>query len=60
LPRESNESNQGDTVEIIECPPKSKTKRWDLLRVVTKSKQVDIAAMRAADKQKQAAASSES
>ncbi len=56
---ESNESNQGDTVEIIECPPKSKTKRWDLLRVVTKSKQVDIVAMRAADKEKQAAASTE-
>jgi len=52
---ESNESKMGDTVEIIECPPKSKTKRWDLMRVVTKSKQVDIAAMRAADKQKQAA-----
>jgi len=52
---ESNESNLGDTVEIIECPPKSKMKRWDLLRVVTKSKQVDIAAMRAADKQEQAA-----
>jgi len=57
---ESNESKIGDTVEIIECPPKSKTKRWDLMRVVTKSKQVDIAAMRAAAKQEQAAASSES
>ena len=51
---ESNESNIGDTVEIIECPPKSKTKRWDLLRVVAKSKQVDIAAMRATAKQEQA------
>ena len=57
---ESNESNIGDTVEIIECPPKSKTKRWDLLRVVTKSRQVDIAAMRAAAKQEQATANSES
>jgi len=56
---ESNESKIGDTVEIIECPPKSKTKRWDLMRVVTKSKQVDIAAMRAAAKQEQVAASSE-
>jgi small subunit ribosomal protein S17 len=56
---ESNESKIGDTVEIIECPPKSKTKRWDLMRVVTKSKQVDIAAMRAAAKEEQTASSSE-
>ena len=45
---EGNESNIGDTVEIMECPPKSKTKRWDLVRIVAKSDQVDIAAMRAA------------
>ena len=48
---EAEESKLGDTVEIIECPPKSKTKRWDLVRVVAKSQQVDIAAMRAAAKQ---------
>lgn len=48
---EKNESNIGDTVEIIECPPKSRLKRWDLLRVVEKSSAVDIAAMRAAAKQ---------
>ncbi len=48
---ENNESKMGDTVEIIECPPKSKTKRWDLMRIVAKSQQVDIAAMRAAAKQ---------
>lgn len=51
---ENNESQQGDTVEIIECPPKSKTKRWDLVRVVTKSQQVDLAALRAAQKLEQA------
>jgi len=51
---ENNESQEGDTVEIIECPPKSKTKRWDLIRVVTKSQQVDIAAMRAARKLEEA------
>ncbi len=51
---ESEESKLGDTVEIIECPPKSKTKRWDLVRVVAKSQQVDIAAMRAAAKQEEA------
>ena len=47
---ETNESKLGDTVEIIECPPRSKLKRWDLVRVVAKSSQVDIAAMRAAAK----------
>jgi small subunit ribosomal protein S17 len=45
---ENNESHEGDTVEIIESPPRSKTKRWDLLRIVSKSQQVDIAARRAA------------
>jgi len=57
---EENASALGDTVEIIECPPKSKTKRWDLMRVVAKSKQVDIAAMRAAAKQEAAEGSAES
>jgi len=56
---EANESQHGDTVEIIECPPKSKTKRWDLVRVVAKSQQVDIAAMRAAAKLAEAEKNSE-
>lgn len=47
---EQNESGLGDTVEIVECPPKSRLKRWDLVRVVAKSSAVDIAAMRAAAK----------
>ncbi len=47
---EKNESSAGDTVEIVECRPRSKTKRWELVRVVSKSQQVDIAAMRAAAK----------
>jgi small subunit ribosomal protein S17 len=34
---EQNESHQGDTVEIMETRPLSKTKNWRLLRVVTKS-----------------------
>ena len=34
--------------ENNETPPKSKLKRWDLVRIVTKCQQVDIAAMRAA------------
>lgn len=51
---ENNESKLGDTVEIIECPPKSKLKRWDLMRVVKKSTLVDIAAMRVAAAEKSA------
>ncbi len=47
---ENNESHEGDTVEIRECPPRSKLKRWELVRIVTKSQTVDIAAMRAAAK----------
>jgi len=51
---ENNESGLGDTVEIVECPPKSRLKRWDLVRVVQKSSAVDIAAMRAAAKEAEA------
>jgi small subunit ribosomal protein S17 len=47
---ENNESHIGDTVEIIESRPRSKTKCWELVRIVTKSRMVDIAAMRAANK----------
>jgi small subunit ribosomal protein S17 len=32
---EKNESRQGDTVEIMESRPISRTKHWVLLRVVT-------------------------
>jgi small subunit ribosomal protein S17 len=46
---ENNDSHEGDTVEIVEAPPRSKLKRWDLMRVVTRSQQVDIAARRAAE-----------
>jgi small subunit ribosomal protein S17 len=45
---ENNESHRGDTVEIRECPPRSRLKRWELVRIVTKSRAVDIAGMRAA------------
>jgi small subunit ribosomal protein S17 len=45
---ENNESAIGDTVEIEECRPMSRLKRWRLLRVVSKSRLVDVAAMRAA------------
>jgi small subunit ribosomal protein S17 len=33
---ENNESRQGDTVEIMESRPFSKTKHWLLLRVITR------------------------
>src|SRR5260370_22839734 len=33
---ENNESKMGDTVEIVESRPYSKTKHWRLLRVVTR------------------------
>lgn len=33
---EQNEAQEGDTVEIVESRPRSKTKRWDLIRVVEK------------------------
>ncbi len=28
---EANSANEGDTVTIRECPPRSKLKRWDLV-----------------------------
>ena len=34
---EKNEANEGDTVEIAECRPLSKTKHHRLLRIVTKA-----------------------
>ena len=47
---ETEQSHLGDTVEIIESRPRSKTKRWELVRIVTKSRLVDLAAMRSASK----------
>ena len=50
---EDNQSQTGDTVEIIESRPRSKMKRWELTRVVEKSRLIDLAAMRAAVKAEQ-------
>lgn len=47
---EKNESSTGDRVEIIESRPRSKLKRWELVRVVDKSRQVDVAALKAAQR----------
>ncbi|MFN7812657.1 MAG: 30S ribosomal protein S17 [Planctomycetia bacterium] len=43
---EKEESGPGDLVEIIECRPRSRLKRWELVRVVTKSTAVDLASLR--------------
>ncbi len=53
---EKEESHEGDSVEIVECRPMSKTKRWELVRVVEKSRAIDVAALRAAAKDQSAGA----
>jgi small subunit ribosomal protein S17 len=37
---EANETRNGDTVEIMETRPLSKTKHWRLVRIVTKAPEV--------------------
>lgn len=37
-----NESHVGDTVEVQQCRPVSKTKRWALVKVVEKSQRVEL------------------
>lgn len=54
---ENDEAKLGDTVEIRECRPRSKTKAWELVRIVAKSRLVDLAALRAAEKLDQVALS---
>lgn len=43
---EGDESQLGDLVEIVECRPRSRLKRWELVRVVQKSRAVDVASLR--------------
>ncbi|MDA1040213.1 MAG: 30S ribosomal protein S17, partial [Planctomycetota bacterium] len=43
---EQDESQPGDLVEIVECRPRSRLKRWELVRVVQKSRAVDLASLR--------------
>jgi small subunit ribosomal protein S17 len=46
---DENETSQaGDLVEIIESRPRSRLKRWELVRVVEKGRLIDLAAVRAA------------
>lgn len=51
---EANESAIGDKVEIEESRPLSKLKRWKLIRVIEKSKDVDLATLKALRKQSDA------
>lgn len=44
---ENEDARLGDVVEIVESRPRSKLKRWELVRVVEKSSQVDVVALRA-------------
>ena len=43
---ENDDSHNGDLVEIVECRPRSRLKRWELVRVVKKSTAVDVASLR--------------
>ena len=52
---EDEQASMGDTVEIVESRPYSKLKRWELVRVVDKSRAVDLAALRAGEKKDEAA-----
>lgn len=47
---ENSESSLGDKVEIVESRPRSKKKRWELVRVVSKGTVLDLVALRAAQK----------
>jgi len=39
---EEEQAAPGDLVEIVESPPRSKTKRWDLVRIVKKADDVTV------------------
>lgn len=45
---EKNDSRLGDTVEIVESRPLSATKRWNLVRIVTKAPSRQLAALEGA------------
>jgi small subunit ribosomal protein S17 len=47
---EENASKAGDTVEIRECRPRSRTKRWELVRVVIRTDATEAAALREAER----------
>lgn len=39
---EGEVASEGDLVEIVECRPRSKTKRWDLVKVVRAGQSVEV------------------
>lgn len=41
---EKDEAKIGDVVEIVECRPRSALKRWELVQIVTKADQAQVAA----------------
>ena len=49
---ENEEARLGDRVEIVESRPHSKLKRWELVRVVEKSKAVDLASLKASHRRR--------
>jgi small subunit ribosomal protein S17 len=49
---EENQSHNGDLVEIEESRPLSRTKRWKLLRIVTKGQADEVAAPAGGDQEK--------
>ena len=55
---EQEQSSMGDTVEIVECRPMSKLKRWSLVSVVSKANLIDIAALRGSAREAKESASS--
>lgn len=42
---EGEQSCQGDTVEIVESPPRSRSKRWELVRIVEKGRDRAVASL---------------
>lgn len=50
---EEDASHQGDVVEIIECRPMSKVKRWKLVRVVEESKFREASRKRVSDEEQE-------
>jgi small subunit ribosomal protein S17 len=42
---EAEQSSQGDTVEIVESRPRSRVKRWELVKIVEKGRDQAMAAL---------------
>jgi small subunit ribosomal protein S17 len=48
---EGDAARTGDTVEIVESRPRSRTKRWELVRVIERSGATDLADLRRREEQ---------